>query len=187
MDEVRIDARRVSGTAPCRQWGEASRELLQRTFLLAMVDECLGRTRPSSRKREPGLACSALVSSGMNASVHSQVLAGHKAGGLEVKHGLDNIRDLAHPRDRMELPQRIVIVASRASGCSQFPVTLCSRGCRWWRTPMPKLCSRPAWSTSKARPEEQARCRSAGPPGPQRCLPRVPNFASSSAGSPAAS
>jgi hypothetical protein len=38
----------------------------------------------------------------MNASV-SQVFTGHKAGGLEIKHELDAIRDLAHLRARMEL------------------------------------------------------------------------------------
>ena len=47
--------------------------------------------------------------SGMPPSIQVNVFARHKRRFLEIEHRADNVRDLTHPRERMELGQHLVI------------------------------------------------------------------------------
>src|SRR4029077_15394059 len=55
-----------------------------------------GEPRPSSRKREPGLATVELLPTGMDPSIHSDVFARYERGVLEIEHRVDDVRNFTH-------------------------------------------------------------------------------------------
>ena len=69
-----------------------------------------GSTRPSSRKREPGLATVELSATGMDPSIHSDVFARYERGVLEIGHCVKDVRNFTHPCEGMKLRQRRMII-----------------------------------------------------------------------------
>jgi hypothetical protein len=58
---------------------------------------CLVLSPFASREREPGLVVAALLPTGMDPSIHSDVFARYERRVLEIKHRLDDIRNFTNP------------------------------------------------------------------------------------------